>query len=280
MTEELTITIHNGISKITIGGGSCDYKLTAYSGFAAADFDVKLSAGGASDGGYISTARLSSRTLGIKFDFGGSYAESARQSLISFFAPGRQLTVTAQRGSIVRTIEGRAADFDISERNRHARSSVDLSVVCPDPYFKATNAVFYSGTVVTSKFHLPCRLPCVVGVESSTGGVEIVNSGDTFADMSALLAANATVTNPYIFNRINGKKIKIVGTLGKGSVLHISTIRRAKGAWVGGVRRLIDPTSQFSDFLEVGLNQLECGSDEGTDRLSANVEYTALFLGV
>ena len=49
---------------------------------------------------------------------------------------------------------------------------------------------------------------------------------------------------------------------------------------MGGVRRLIDPTSQFSDFLEVGLNQLECGSDEGTDRLSANVEYTALFLGV
>ena len=280
MTEELTITIHNGISKITIGGGSCDYKLTAYSGFAAADFDVKLSAGGASDGGYISTARLASRTLGIKFDFGGSYAESVRQSLISFFTPGRQLTVTAQRGSIVRTIEGRAADFDISERNRHARSSVDLSILCPDPFFKATNAVFYSGTVVTSKFHLPCRLPCVVGVESSTGGLEIVNSGDTFADMSALLAANAAVTNPYILNRTNGKKIKIIGTLSKGSVLHISTIRRAKGAWVGGVRRLIDPTSQFSDFLEVGLNQLECGSDEGTDRLSANVEYTALFLGV
>ena len=280
MTEELTITIHNGISNITIGGGNCDYKLTAYSGFAAADFDVKLSAGGAADGGYISTARLASRTLGIKFDFGGKNAESVRQSLISFFAPDRQLTVTAQRGSIVRTIEGRAADFDISERNRHARSTVDLSILCPDPFFKATNTVSYSGTVVTSKLHLPFHLPCVVGVERSTGELEIVNSGDTYADMSAILAVNAAVTNPYVLNRTTGKKIKMIGTLGKGSVLHISTIRRAKGAWVGGTRCLIDPTSQFSDFLEVGLNQLECGANEGTDKLAASVEYTALFLGV
>lgn len=280
MTEKLIVTIDNGARKFTFGDEFRDFSILSYSGFAAADFDVKLSSGGASDGGYISTARLGSRTLELKFDFGGRNAESVRQSLIGFFAPGKPLTITAQRGSVVRTIEGRASDFDITESNRHAPSVASLSVLCPDPFFKAANSVFYSGTVVTSKFHLPCRLPCVVGVESSTGGLEIVNIGDTFADMSALLATNATVTNPYIFNRTNGKKIKIIGTLSKGSVLHISTIRRAKGAWVGGVRCLIDPTSQFSDFLEVGLNQLECGSDEGTDRLSANVEYTALFLGV
>ena len=280
MTEKLILTIDNGTSQITVGDDSCHFKLLSHSGFAAADFDVDLSAGGSYDGGYISTARLSNRTLGIKFDFGGANAEAIRQSLIGFFAPTRRLTVKAQRGAVVREITGQANFFDITEKNRHAFSQVDLSVLCPDPYFKATGAVFYSGTVVTPKFHLPCRLPCVVGVESSTGGLEIINSGDTFADMSAVLAANAAVTNPYIFNRTNGKKIKIIGTLNKGSVLHISTIRRAKGAWVGGVRRVIDPTSQFSDFLEVGLNQLECGSDEGTDRLSANVEYTALFLGV
>lgn len=280
MTEELTITIHNGISKITIGGGSCDYKLTAYSGFAAADFDVKLSAGGASDGGYISTARLGSRTLDIRFDFRGRGAESVRQSLISFFAPGRRLTVTAQRGGIVRTIEGHASDFDITETNRYAHSVVNLSVLCPDPYFKATAAAFYSGTVVTPMFHLPCHFPCVIGVERSTGKLEIINTGDTYADMSAVLAANTAATNPYILNHTNGKIIKIIGTLNTGASLHISTVRRGKGAWIGNARCTIDPSSQFSDFLAVGLNQIECGSDEGTGSLSADVAYTALFLGV
>lgn len=280
MTEELTITIHNGISKITIGGGSCDYKLIAYSGFAAADFDVKLSAGGASDGGYISTARLASRTLGIKFDFGGKNAESVRQSLISFFAPDRQLTVTAQRGSIVRTIEGRAADFDISERNRHARSTVDLSILCPDPFFKAADRVYVSAAVSTPLFRLPCHFPCVLGAQSSNGELEIFNSGDTYADMVVELAAASSVASPYILNRTNGKRIKVGNTLGSGNVLTISTVRRAKNAVIGGTRCLIDPSSQFSDFLEVGLNQLAYGSDDGSAALAANVQYTALFYGI
>lgn len=157
---------------------------------------------------------------------------------------------------------------------------VNLSVLCPDPYFKATAAAFYSGTVVTPMFHLPCHFPCVLGVERSTGGLEIVNTGDTYADMSVVLAANAAVTNPYIFNRTNGKKIKILGTLSVGASLQISTVRRGKGAWIGSARCTIDPKSQFADFLEVGLNQLTFGSDEGIGRLSADVEYTALFLGV
>lgn len=280
MTEELIITIDNSIAKMTVGGGNCDFKLMAYSGFAAADFDVQIAAGGSSDGGYISSARLASRTLGIRFDFGGKDAEAVRQSLISFFAPDRALTVTARRGDIVRTIEGRACDFDISEKNRHARSTVDLSVICPDPFFKATEAAFYSGKVITPLFHLPCHFPCVLGVQSSSGELKIVNTGDTYADMTAVLAANGAATNPYILNHTNGRKIRILGTLSTGTSLTISTVRRGKGAWIGATRCTIDPTSTFSDFLEVGLNQLECGSDEGVGTVSAHVESTALFLGV
>ena len=280
MTEELTITIDNSMTRMTVGGESCDFKLMAYSGFAAADFDVQMAAGGSSDGGYISAARLASRTLGLQFDFGGRNAESVRQSLIGFFAPDRALTVTARRGDIVRTIEGHASDFDITETNRYAHSVVNLSVLCPDPFFKATEAAFYSGKIVTPRLHLPCHFPCVFGAQSSSGELAIINTGDTYADMTAVLAANTAAANPYILNRTNGKKIRILGTLSAGTSLKISTVRRGKGAWIGGTRCTIDPTSQFSDFLEVGMNQLVCGSDEGTDTLSANVEYTALFLGV
>lgn len=280
MTEELTITIDNSMTRMTVGGGSCDFKLMAYTGFAAADFDVQMAAGGSSDGGYISAARLAFRTLGLQFDFGGRNAESVRQSLIGFFAPDKPLTVTARRGDIVRTIEGHASDFDITETNRYAHSVVNLSVLCPDPFFKATEAAFYSGKTITPLFRLPCHLPCVLGAQSSSGELVIINTGDTYADMTAVLAANTAAANPYILNRTNGKKIRILGTLSAGTSLKISTVRRGKGAWIGGTRCTIDPTSAFSDFLEVGLNQLECGSDEGTDTVSANVEYTALFLGV
>jgi Phage tail protein. len=280
LTGILKITIDNGLSSISVGDDGCNFKLISHSGFAAADYDVKAAVSGASDGGYISSARIGTRTLGIKFDFGGSNAESVRQSLISFFTPGRELTVTAQRGRIIRRISGRASDFDISEKNRHARSSVNLSVLCPDPFFKADNTVYVSAAVRTPMFHLPCHFPCVLGVQSSTGDIEIINSGDTFADMVAELAAASSVTAPYILNRTNGKRIKVNNTLGSGEVLTISTVRRAKTAAIGGTRCLIDPTSQFSDFLEVGLNQITYGSDDGSAGLAANVRYTALFYGV
>lgn len=280
MTEELTITIDNGVSRLTVGGANCEFKLMAYSGLAAADFDVQMSAGGASDGGYITSARLSSRTLDMKFDFGGSTAEAVRQSLIPFFAPARRLTVTVQRGGVVRKIEGHTADFDISEKNRYARSVVNLSVLCPDPYFKADAMGIVTPAVQTPLFRLPCHSPFAVGVISHPDDLEIFNSGDTYADMIAELAADTAVTNPFILNRTNGKRIKASGTLSSGSILRISTVRRAKGAWINGAACLIDPVSQFSDFLETGLNQLTFGSDEGTGNISASVQCTSLFYGI
>ena len=280
MTEKLILTIDNGSRQITLGDGSCDFRILSHSGFAAADFDVKMSAGGSSNGGYISAARLASRTLGLQFDFGGRGGEAVRQSLIGFFAPDRALTVTARRGDVTRTISGNACDFNISEVNRFSPSVVSLSVLCPDPFFKATETTFYSGTTVTPLFRLPCHLPVVLGTVSSSGIIEICNSGDTYAEMTAVIAANATATKPYILNRTNGRKIKILGVMSAGSVLTVSTVRRKKGAWIGGTRCTIDPTSEFSGFLEVGQNSLICGSDEGAGTLSANVEYTALFYGI
>lgn len=114
------------------------FKLLSHSGFAAADYSVAMSAGGSFDSGHITSARLDSRTLSIKFDFGGPPGESIRHALIRFFSPSRELTVTAQRGTIQSTITGCADNFDISETNRHAHSAVSLSILCPDPYFKAT----------------------------------------------------------------------------------------------------------------------------------------------
>lgn len=239
-----------------------------------------MSAGGSSDGGYITSARLDSRTLAIKFDFGGKSGENTRQALIRFFSPNRELTVIAQRGAIKRTITGHAVDFDISETNRHIPSAVNLSILCPDPYFKATTTASQSAAVVTPMFHLPCHLPCVLGAESSTGSLSIGNNGDTAADMTAELIAYADVNNPYIANDTTGRRIAIKNTLKAGDKLTVSTVRRRKTALINGSRCLIDPSSQFSDFLAVGENHLRYSSDNGSGDIAASVQCTALYLGV
>lgn len=263
-----------------MGDNSCDFKLLSHSGFAAADYSVAMSSGGSYDGGYITSARLDSRTLSIKFDFGGRFGEVTRQSLIRFFAPSRELTVTAQRGNIKRTITGYACDFDIDETNRHAHSVVNLSILCPDPYFKATETVSQSAAVVTPMFHLPCYLPVVLGVESSTGSLTVHNDGDTAADLVVELIAYADVNNPYIANDTTGRRIATKGKLSAGKKLTISTVRRHKAATINGERCLTNPSSQFSDFLTVGENNLRYSSDEGSGDIAVNVQCTALYLGV
>lgn len=280
MTEKMKITLDNGISGITLGDCSCNFRLLAYSGFAAADIDVQVSVSGASDGGYISTSRFGTRTLEIKFDFGENGAESVRQSLISFFAPSRITKISVQRGNVKREIEGRVSDFDIVEKNRFSFSAVNVSILCPDPYFKSVDTVYLGSARSTPMFHLPCHFPCVIGTQSSTGYVEIMNNGDTYADMIAELVAASAVTAPYVLNRTNGKQIRLLNEISPGQIVVISTVRRAKTATVNGKRGLIDPTSVFSDFLEPGLNQIEYGSDDGSDMISASIKYTALYLGV
>lgn len=280
MTEKLIISLSDGINTVTVGDDSCDYKLLAHSGFDAADYDVQMSEGGASDGGYISTFRLSSRILEMKWDFGGKNGETARQSLISFFSPRKELTITVTRGTVTRYITGQACDFAIQEKNRFAKSAVNLSILCPDPYFKASDTIQQSNAWIASSLHLSTHLPCALGAENRTDDIEIINRGDTYADMVAVLAANATVTNPFVLNKTNGKKIKIIGTLNRNQSLIISTVRRAKGATVNGTRCIIAPESRFSEFLEMGLNNIECGADVGGSQITANIEYTALFMGV
>lgn len=280
MTERLNLTIANGISEITLGDSACMFNIISYSGFAAADYDVQMSAGGSSDGGYITSARLNSRTLEVKFDFGGRLGESTRQALISFFSPHRLLTVTAQRGTKKCLITGHAVDFNITEKNIHARSTVDLSILCPDPYFQSTSIISQNAALVTPMFRLPCSLPCVLGIESSTGSIAFVNSGDAPADMVAELIAYGDLTNPRIINDTNGKSIQINGSISAGDKLTISTVRRQKTAKINGIRCLIDPSSQFSDFLAVGTNNLRYTSDEGSSDIAANIQCTALYLGV
>lgn len=283
MTESLKISIFNGSSTLTIGDNSCMFKLIAHSGFAAADYDVQLATGGSSDGGYITSARLSSRTLGIKFDFGGKLGENTRQRLIHFFSPYKSLTVTATRGNISREITGVAADFDISETNRFAHSVVSLSIICPDPYFKAVSSARINAAEVTPLFVLPFGIPSEgipIGVQSSTGNVLISNDGDTYADMTAELTANSTATAPYLLNRTTGKRLAVKNTLGSGDILTISTVRRAKGAFINGSSCTIDPASQFSDFLTVGSNVLTYSAAEGSGMLALIITVTELYLGI
>lgn len=280
MTERLNLTISNGISQITVGDSACMFNIISYSGFAAADYDVQMSAGGSSDGGYITSARLNSRTLEVKFDFGGRLGESTRQALISFFSPHRLLTVTAQRGTKKCLITGHAVDFNITEKNIHARSTVDLSILCPDPYFQSISIISQNAALITPMFHLPCSFPCELGMESGTGSLTFDNYGDAPADMVAELIAYGEIVNPYIANNTNGKKILIKDTLNSGDRLTISTVRRQKTAQINGSRCLIDPSSQFSDFLEVGQNHIKYSSDSGSSDIAANIQCTALYLGV
>ena len=280
MTDGLIITLDNGESKITIGDEKCQFLLLEHDGFDAAEYDVKTVTSGASDGVYISSQRLGERMIYLKFDYSWMDMESSRRNLIKFFSPNRNLNVIVERRGTTREISGVASDFKIDENNLYEFSIVKVSILCPDPYFKSVDTVFRDSAVSTSAFHLPCKLPCIVGVQSGTGFVDVINDGDTYADMIAELVVSASATAPYVRNRTNGKKIRVLNSLNAGDKVVISTVRRDKKATVNGERAAIDPTSVFSDFLERGLNQIDYGSDDGSDMIAASLTYTALYLGV
>ena len=183
--------------------------------------------------------------------------------------------VTAHILTLRRNMDGQSADEPLTTIScsgaHHAEVQAFLvkyfSTGAPKPVDEPLDTITTKDRFAVVMIHgeeYMFRFPLVFGSSINNGEIDIFNSGDTYADMVVELAAASSVTAPYILNNTNGKRIKVSNTLNGGNVLTISTVRRAKNATIGGTRCLIDPTSQFSDFLEKGLNRLAYGSDNGS----------------
>lgn len=121
----------------------------------------------------------------------------------------------------------------------------------------------------------------IAGAYSFSNVVDIVNDGDVETYLRVVINANGSVTNPAIHK--DGKYVKILGTLKQDDVVEIDFNQRPPSVTKNGenIINLSDRTSSFTGMqLDVGINQISYGADDGENNMSVSVYFEKRYLGI
>lgn len=130
------------------------------------------------DGSYLNNAFIEKRNIVIPFEMRGVGVEARRHQLYKVVKPSRYIKVCYKTAGIDVYAEGYVETCEVN--NFDTLTSGQISIICPDPYWYSTSAV-YAYYRVTGAFHFPfpeSDAPFPLGVYSTTDNIIIQNDGD------------------------------------------------------------------------------------------------------
>ena len=244
------------------------------------------------DGSYLNNAFIEKRNVVISFQMHGIDIEKRRHLLYRVIKPSRYIKVYYKTAGIDVYTEGYVETCEIS--NFDALTSGQISIICPDPYWYSTSAVYAYYSQVTGAFHFPfpeSDAPFPLGVYSTTDNIAIQNDGDETgftiqieASSSETVPEIAAVT-PTIYNADTGEYLQIKGDILKGDIITITTKTGNKtvtltrnGVDSNIINRLVSGSTWLS--LREGMNTFHVQAVRGVKNLKVTLMHRNAYLGV
>lgn len=283
MRKSILVTLECAGKTLSVGTGG-ELALLGISGIAAADFDVDIESSGSLDGGYVSGARIAQRTIRITTHTGFEQPEELRGRLISMFRPDVDTVVTVNRCGTARWITGRCTEVRVTEENMYTPVRVEISIVCPQPYFRDPDDFGEDIARHVDNVVMPFVVPpegFVAAILGQQRSVALTNRGDVSCGLRVRMEIKGSVTSPSIVNTVTSEVIRLLGSFSAGDVIEISTEPRAKAVRLNGVNIMhrLDRASSFFS-LAVGENAVRYTADDGYNNMAMFIYYTPLYLGV
>lgn len=244
------------------------------------------------DGSYLNNAFIEKRNVVISFQMRGIDIEKRRHLLYRVVKPSRYIKVYYKTARIDVYAEGYVETCEIS--NFDTLTSGQISIICPDPYWYSTSAVYAYYSQVTGAFHFPfpaSDAPFPLGIYSTTDNIIIQNDGDETgftiqieASSSETVPEIAAVT-PTIYNADTGEYLQIKGDILKGDVITITTKTGNKtvtltrnGVDSNIINRLVSGSTWLS--LREGKNTFHVQAVRGVKNLKVTLMHRNAYLGV
>lgn len=244
------------------------------------------------DGSYLNNAFIEKRNVVISFQMRGIDIEKRRHLLYRVVKPSRYIKVYYKTARIDVYAEGYVETCEIS--NFDTLTSGQISIICPDPYWYSTSAVYAYYSQVTGAFHFPfpeSDAPFPLGVYSTTDNIIIQNDGDETgftiqieASSSETVPEIAAVT-PTIYNADTGEYLQIKGDILKGDVMTITTKTGNKtitltrnGVDYNIINQLVSGSTWLS--LREGKNTFHVQAVRGVKNLKVTLMHRNAYLGV
>lgn len=251
------------------------------------------------DGSLFNSARASNRniviTLALMF---APTVEDSRQKIYKYFPVKKRIRLDFE------TDRRSVYTYGYVESNEPAifssQETVQISVICPDPFFYDINPTMVGFYSIEPLFEFPFSNESLSDsmLELSRlrldSRINLSYSGDSDTGLKIVIHFSGSVKNVRLYNLTSGHSISINTdkvsdisgeALKNGDEIHISTISGdlyAKLLHDGQFSNIIGSLEKNSDFFKVsnGDNIIAFTVDEGEDNLTINFIYRNAYGGV
>lgn len=262
-----------------------NYSLISVDGLNPAKANINTAVNANFDGSTFKSARLENRNIVIMLAINGAI-ETNRIELYKFIKVKEGITVYVTNGTRDVFIKGYVEDMQIGIFDR--QQVVQVSIICPNPYFTNVAEYHEDFSNVVGRFEFPFSIEeagVVFGEIVVDAEVNVQNLGDVVCGMIIEFKAIGNVTDPAIYNTGTGKFMKLNVEMADGDVIQINTNKGEKavleisGGTVSNILNKLDPTSTWLE-LEPVDNIMMYTATAGAVNLQCTIYHDFRYEGV
>lgn len=270
---------------LTLTHNESQYQVVNIDGLNPPEAEIFTNAVANMDGAKYKSAKLQMRNVVLTVKINGD-AEANRLHLYEYFATGRWCKLYYSNGTRNVFIEGYCETIECALFTLN--QEMQISIVCPDPYFKSLQMIYADISKVFANFEFPFDID-ESGIEMSIVDIGreviVLNNGEAATGTTITLTASEQITNPVIYNVGTSEFFKLNVTMQDGDVITINTAKGHKSVnkISNGIKtNVINYVQENSTWfqLEVGINKFTYTADQNEELLKVEIESNLLYEGV
>lgn len=263
-----------------------NYALLSVGGLTPPAATINTAVIATSDGAVFNSSRLGTRNIVLTIAPLNSI-ETNRINLYQYFKAKQYIKLYLENNTRSVWIDGYIEKIDGNLYTE--KQQLQISIICPDPYFKDTTTGLYTFSNVIDLFSFPFAIEETPGIPISELGeyveIAITNNSDDETGVLITLLANAAVTNPTIYNMTTNEHFALNISMETGDVITIDTRRGHKTVTLNRnsvITNILNDMAQGSAWLNlvVGDNIFTYTCDTGAEYIEISVELQPIYEGV
>lgn len=281
----IEIKVKNDNGEVLNLSTSPNYTLYDVTGVTPLQMNINTSVNATSDGETINSVRANKRNIVLYVAIQGE-VERNRLNLYKYFPPKKHVTIYCKTANRDVHIEGVTELIDVKLFSN--QQVAQISIICPQPYFKDADELITSFSQIEALFSFPFSIGNN-GMELSIIGNDIrkniINAGEVDTGMLIELFAIGTVVNPVIYDVLNRTHIKLEFTMEANDIIYINTNSGNKSITLlrdGVESNIISYLSYSSKWLTLntGDNVFTYDAESGVSNIKLTFRTLALYGGV
>ena len=264
---------------------SSNYNVYKITGLQPPSVVINSSVNATTDGSTVNSLRAGTRNIVLYMTLEGE-VENSRINLYRYFPLKKRITLYFKNGSRDVCIEGyvEVIECDLFTSKQVAQ----ISLLCPQPYFKAVDELITHFNEVTSLFEFPFSMPAEgVAISCITANVRksIINTGDIPSGLIIELYAVGDVINPVVYDTFKRTNFRLRFTMKKGDRIVINTntgsktVTLTRDGVTSNIMGYMTPDSTWLT-LESGDNVFTYDSEGDNSNLQLSFTASVLYGGV